>query len=99
MQSFKDSGLYVKLMRDTTISQEALDFIDACTDDWECVDGYMLNGEQQYIIRSDLHGYYDGNEVNVSQINVCTLSGAVCLLEHLSFVNRLILSANGIGTG
>ena len=99
IMNFKDSKLFERLLNEAELTEEAQGFLDACTDDWEVIEheSFSVNGEAEYYIRSDLHGYHNGQDIDITEIHICTFGGAVALIEHLAFMERLKMKANGFG--
>ena len=93
MAEFKSSRLFQKL--EGMLSQDAMDFVDACMDDFE-VDEYHDNEPDDYEgiwyeLRGMFYGYYKGKEVSVTQIYDADLCGMAALIEHLALTHMLLI--------
>lgn len=97
MAEFKSSNLIRRLEEEDLLSQNAWDFIDACTDDW-CVDEYTdTDGQTMYELRYILSGYHNGIPANVTQVNDGNIFGMCALIEHSALAYYLLLKYNGMG--
>lgn len=97
MAEFKSSDLIRRLEDEDMLSQNAWDFIDACTDDW-CVDEYTdTDGQTMYELRYILSGAHNGIPAEITQVNDGNIFGICALIEHLALVDELLMERNGLG--
>ena len=97
MAEFKASNLIRRLEDEDTLSQNAWDFIDACTDDW-CVDEYTDDdGQTMYELRYILSGAHNGITAYIVQVNYANIFGICALIEHLALVSELLMERSGLG--
>ena len=95
--NFKDSNLIERLSAEAHLTDDAWAFIDACTDDWFVDEVEDQDSKMFYEIRYQLHGFYNGHETAVTEIHYGNLDGVASLIEHLAFVESLLIKANGFG--
>ena len=92
MTEFKDSNLFKRLNAECNLSEDAKAFMDASMDDF-FVEEYedYAGGEITYELRGMLTTYADGEEVEVVQVYDGNLIAMNALIEHLAFVQKLML--------
>lgn len=88
MAEFKQSKLMGILSG--MLSQDAMDFIDACMDDF-CVDETMDGETRMYELRGTMVGWRDGKEVRITEVYYSDLSGMASLIEYLALTHMLLI--------
>ena len=93
--TFKESSLWrdLSVLVDKGIlSENAWDYVDACTDDWEVtykID--FLHDTTEYTVKTVLSGVFGTEETKVTATYTGNLSAICSLLEHLAHVEDLLM--------
>lgn len=91
---FKSSKLYTRLIEEGKLSQNALDFMDACTDDWQTdiISCYSSDGKDcDYEIRYIREGWHHDDEAKLTSIHEGDFTAMCALIEHEAECNRISL--------
>ena len=98
MAEFKSSNLIERMKQYGGLTDNAWDFIDACTDDW-FVEEYQFSDNEpiEYEIRYTLDGEFRSKNVKVIHTHYGDFDAMCAVVEYLAYVNELLIKDSGMG--
>lgn len=97
MENFKDSNLYTRLQK-LSLSDEAWDFIDACTDDWMVEETRPTScGPKSYTVTYPAIVYFSGVECTINQTHSGSILAIAAYIEAAALAQTLLMRYQGFG--
>lgn len=97
MENFKTSKLFTALQK-LNLSDEAWDFIDACTDDWMVEETRPTScGPKSYTITYPAIVYFNGLERTINQTHSGSILAIAAYIEAAALAQTLLMWYQGFG--
>ncbi len=94
---FKSSKLFNRLIEEGNLSQNALDFMDACTDDWQTdtIGVYSADGKDcEYEIRFCRDGWHHDDQARLTSVHSGDFTAMCALIEYEAECNTISMDYN-----